>query len=47
MAKPKKTRILLAIAGLPAGGAERQMALLAKNLDRSNYEVGLIVFNSP
>lgn len=43
--KPRR-RILLVIAGLSAGGAERQMVLLARGLDRSRYEVGLLVFNS-
>jgi len=42
----RKTRILLVIAGLPAGGAERQMVLLAKMLDRSVYEVGFLIFNA-
>lgn len=42
----QKTRILLIIAGLPAGGAERQMVLLAKTLDRSVYEVGFLIFNA-
>lgn len=41
-----KVRILLVIAGLPAGGAERQMALLSKMLDRSTYEVGILIFNA-
>jgi glycosyltransferase involved in cell wall biosynthesis len=41
-----RLRILLVIAGLPAGGAERQMSLLAKGLDRSKFEVGLLIFNS-
>jgi glycosyltransferase involved in cell wall biosynthesis len=41
-----RQRILLVIAGLPAGGAERQMSLLAKGLDRSKFEVGLLIFNS-
>jgi glycosyltransferase involved in cell wall biosynthesis len=39
-------RVLLVIAGLPAGGAERQMSLLVKGLDRSKFEVGLLIFNS-
>lgn len=43
--KPRQ-RILLVIAGLGAGGAERQMALLARGLDRSRYDVGLLIFNS-
>lgn len=42
----RRRRILLVIAGLCAGGAERQMALLARGLDRSRYEVGLLIFNS-
>ena len=41
-----KIRVLMVIAGLPAGGAERQMVTLARMLDRSIYEVGLIVFNA-
>ncbi|NKB20051.1 MAG: glycosyltransferase [Alphaproteobacteria bacterium] len=41
-----RIRVLLVIAGLPAGGAERQMALLAENLDRSKFDVGLLIFNS-
>ena len=41
-----KIRVLLIIAGLPAGGAERQMATLARTLDRTVYEVGLTVFNT-
>ena len=41
-----RRRVLLVIAGLPAGGAERQMSLLAKGLDRSQFEVGLLIFNS-
>jgi glycosyltransferase involved in cell wall biosynthesis len=43
---PPKRHVLLVIAGLPAGGAERQMSLLAKGLDRSKFEVGLLIFNS-
>jgi glycosyltransferase involved in cell wall biosynthesis len=43
---PPKKRVLLVIAGLPAGGAERQMSLLAKGLDRSTFDVGLLIFNS-
>jgi glycosyltransferase involved in cell wall biosynthesis len=41
-----RMRVLLVIAGLPAGGAERQMSLLVKGLDRSKFEVGLLIFNS-
>ncbi len=41
-----RRRILLVIAGLCAGGAERQMTLLARGLDRSRYEVGLLIFNA-
>jgi hypothetical protein len=37
-------RILLVIAGLPAGGAERQMALLARHLDRERFIPGLLIF---
>ena len=44
--KKSRHRILLVIAGLAAGGAERQMALLARGLDRTCYEVGLLIFNS-
>jgi glycosyltransferase involved in cell wall biosynthesis len=36
--------VLLVIAGLPAGGAERQMALLAHHLDRATFEPGLLIF---
>ncbi len=43
----RPARILLSIAGLPAGGAERQMALLARHLDRANYDVGLLIFGRP
>ena len=42
----RRTRVLLVIAGLPAGGAERQMTLLARSLDRSSFEVGLLIFNA-
>jgi glycosyltransferase involved in cell wall biosynthesis len=42
----EKRRILLAVAGLPAGGAERQLSLLARHLDRSRYDVGLLIFNA-
>ena len=42
----RKSRVLLVIAGLPAGGAERQMALLCQHLDRSRYDVGLLIFNA-
>lgn len=42
---PPRRRILLAIAGLPAGGAERQMALLAQGMDRTRFEPGLLIFN--
>jgi glycosyltransferase involved in cell wall biosynthesis len=45
-AETGKTRILLVIAGLPAGGAERQMVLLAKMLDRAAYDVGFLIFNA-
>ncbi len=41
-----RRRILLVIAGLCAGGAERQMTLLTRGLDRSRYEVGLLIFNA-
>jgi glycosyltransferase involved in cell wall biosynthesis len=41
----RRKRILLVIAGLGAGGAERQMVLLAKGLDRNLYEVGVLIFN--
>jgi glycosyltransferase involved in cell wall biosynthesis len=41
-----RIRVLLVIAGLPAGGAERQMSLLVKGLDRTKFEVGLLIFNS-
>ena len=44
--RDSRIRILLVIAGLPAGGAERQITLLAKGLDRSKFEVGLLIFNS-
>ncbi|MEX2454648.1 MAG: glycosyltransferase, partial [Rhodospirillaceae bacterium] len=40
-----RRRVLLVIAGLPAGGAERQMALLAQGLDRSRFAPGLLIFN--
>lgn len=42
----RRTRVLLMIAGLSAGGAERQMTLLARSLDRSSFEVGLLIFNA-
>lgn len=45
-ASPRKIRVLLVIAGLPAGGAERQMALLIRGLDRARYDVGLLIFNA-
>jgi glycosyltransferase involved in cell wall biosynthesis len=38
-------RVLLVIAGLPAGGAERQMSLLATRLDRDRYDPGILIFN--
>lgn len=41
-----RLRVLLVIAGLPAGGAERQMGLLAKGLDRSKFDIGLLIFNT-
>lgn len=41
-----RIKILLTIAGLPAGGAERQLVLLAKNLDRSEFDVGVLIFNA-
>jgi glycosyltransferase involved in cell wall biosynthesis len=43
---PARRRVLLVIAGLPAGGAERQMSLLARSLDRARYDVGLLIFNA-
>jgi glycosyltransferase involved in cell wall biosynthesis len=46
MTEIARKRVLLVIAGLPAGGAERQMALLARNLDRDAFEVGLLIFNA-
>ena len=46
MTGSRKTRVLLVIAGLPAGGAERQMVLLAENLRRDAFEVGLLIFNA-
>jgi glycosyltransferase involved in cell wall biosynthesis len=39
-------RVLFTIAGLPAGGAERQFALLVAGLDRQVVEPGLLIFNS-
>lgn len=39
-------RILLVIAGLPAGGAERQHTLLGRALIARGHEVGFLVFNS-
>jgi len=44
--KAERRRILLVIAGLGPGGAERQMTLLALELDRNRYEVGLLIFNA-
>lgn len=41
-----RRRVLLVIAGLPAGGAERQMALLARGLDRTRFIPGLLIFGS-
>ncbi len=46
MNQSARRRILLVIAGLPAGGAERQMSQLAIGLDRSEFDVGLLIFNS-
>ena len=42
----QRRRILLVIAGLGPGGAERQMALLARTLNRNRFEVGLLIFNA-
>ncbi len=42
----RRRRVLLVIAGLGAGGAERQMALLARELDRTHNDVGLLIFNA-
>lgn len=42
----RRWRILLVIAGLGPGGAERQMALLARTLDRNQFDVGLLIFNA-
>lgn len=42
----RRLRVLLVIAGLPAGGAERQMTLLARHLDRHHFEVGVLIFNA-
>lgn len=39
------SRVLFVIAGLPAGGAERQLALLLRGLDRCAFEPGLLIFN--
>ena len=38
--------MLYVIAGLPAGGAERQMSLLVRAMDRQRYEPGLLIFGS-
>lgn len=46
MTESQKIRILLVIAGLPAGGAERQVALLVRHLDRREFEVGVLIFNA-
>jgi glycosyltransferase involved in cell wall biosynthesis len=38
--------VLFVIAGLPVGGAERQLVLLLRNLNRDMFEVGLLIFNT-
>jgi len=43
---PTRTRVLCIVAGLPAGGAERQLALLLRGLDRAAFEPGLLIFNA-
>jgi len=39
-----RPRVLVAIAGLPAGGAERQTSLLLRGVDRDRFEMGLLIF---
>ena len=41
-----RCRVLMVIAGLPAGGAERQFVQIAAGLDRTTFDVGLLIFNS-
>ena len=41
-----RCRVLCVIAGMPAGGAERQLALLLDGLDRRAFEPGLLIFNA-
>jgi glycosyltransferase involved in cell wall biosynthesis len=38
-------RALFVVAGLPAGGAERQLVLLLRGLDRGAFTPGLLIFN--
>lgn len=42
----RPVRALFVIAGLPAGGAERQLSILLSHLDRHVIEPGLLIFNS-
>jgi glycosyltransferase involved in cell wall biosynthesis len=42
----RRCRVLFVIAGLPAGGAERQLTLLLRGLDRASFEPGLLIFNA-
>ncbi|MBK20450.1 MAG: hypothetical protein CMM52_16590 [Rhodospirillaceae bacterium] len=42
----RRHRILLVIAGLTAGGAERQLALLTQHVDHCEFDIGLLLFNS-
>lgn len=44
--RSSRVRVLFIIAGMPKGGAERQLSLLMQGLDREEFEVGLLIFNS-
>lgn len=41
-----KLKILYIIAGLGAGGGERQMSLLCTNMNKEHYDVGMLIFTS-
>ena len=38
-----KTKIIFTLPDLSGGGAERVMSILLKNLDKSNFEVHLVI----
>lgn len=47
MGQNHRCKVLFVVAGLPAGGAERQLVLLLRGLDHERFDPGLLIFNRP